>query len=224
MKFLEIISATRRVEPMGDVEIHWDVYTPEMKEWLGYPDLQVFADAVNLYGTGEAAGQITIDRGAIQIDLHGGGLSFVVPSKISAGGYVLSFSLTFTAKNQREEFRPNVDLNLVVLSSGGGSGGKPKVYSVQPNRYAIEKLKVTRKLRFQLHGENLDQGEVIGAMLLGRATGGRGMPLRIIERSSELIELMGTLRDQQISWFKPGIADVVVQTEQRQLSAQVTIS
>lgn len=224
MKYLDIISATRRVQPGADVEIHWDTETPELKEWLGYPDLQVFVDAINLYGTGAAAGQITIDRGSIQVDLHGGVLSFVVPTQILAGGYILSFSLTFTAKNQREIFRPNVDLDLVVLSSGDRPGAKAKVHSVQPNRCMIEQLKVMRKLRFELLGEDLDQGQVIGALLLGRATSNRGIPLHITERSSALIELRGSLTDQQIGWLKPGIADVVVQTEQRQLIAQVTIS
>jgi hypothetical protein len=221
MKYLEIISATRRIEAGGDVEIRWDISSPEMKEWLHFPDIQVLAGAVNLYGNN---GHITIAPGSVQVDAHGGMLSFAVPPTIKAGSYQLTFDLTFTAKNQSEIFGPNSELEIAVLSSGGGSEGKPKVYSVQPNSCMIEQLKVTRKLRFQMHGENLDQGDVIGAMLIGRATSNRGIPLRINERTSGLIDLMGTLREQQIGWFKPGIADIAIQTDKRQLNAQIKVS
>lgn len=228
MDFLSIISATRRVHPGGRADVHWDVNTPNMRQWYSFRDLSVVTDGAKLYGLSSGLGDVTIDRGAVQLNVLEGVIGFNLPPTCRPGGYMLGFSLEFYSRenNASALFSPNINLMLVVEDAGGGgaSGGGPIVHSVQPSRCAIQRINTTRKLRFELLGSNFDQQDIRKACLVGPATSNRGIDLHVTDRSGESITVMGRLTDQQLAWLRPGPAEVVVGLGDGQLFGQVTLS
>ena len=226
MEYLNIVYSSERVRPGADVEVRWDVKTPDLKEWMSLRDFDIYLDALNLIGVGSGMGSFPISVGSAHVSAFAGSLTFMLPETVPPGNYELTFSLTIASKaSERSDiYAPQSPLAIVVSDSGGGDTHKrPRVDSVDPERYSIAQLRARKAARFELHGENLDLISTKIGMLTGRATSNYGIMLYVFERGPDLIKLGGSIKPRQFTWLKPGPAHIVLKSDQGQLNVQVYI-
>lgn len=226
MEYLNIIYSSRRVRPGNDVEVRWDVHAPDLKEWMSFLDLDIYLDALNLVGVGPGMPSFPISVASAHINTHIGSLTFMLPKTVPPGTYELTFSLALhsKARGTHEIYVPHSPLPILVLDSGGGDTQKrARIDSVHPDRYSIAQLADGKAVRFELRGENLNLITTMNGVLSGRATSNYGIALFIIERGSEVMKLSASLSHQQLSWLKPGLADIVIRTAQGKAIAQVRL-
>ena len=226
MEYLNIIYSSRRVSPGNDVEVRWDVHAPDLKEWTSFLDLDIYLDALNLVGVGPGMPSFPISVASAHINTHIGSLTFMLPKTVPDGNYELTFTLSLYSKSRgrHEIYVPHSPLSILVSSPRGHDTQKrARIDSVHPDRYSIEQLAKGKAVRFELRGENLDLITTMNGVLSGRATSNYGIALFVIERGSEVMKVSATLSYQQLSWLKPGLADIVIRTAQGQVIAQVRL-
>lgn len=227
MEYLNIIYVSQRIAPGGDVQVHWDVDTSDLKEWMSFRDLDVYLDALNLVGIGPGLASFPISVASAHVSPHGGSLTFMLPTTVPPGNYELTFSLVLSSKvrGRCEIYVPHSPLAIMVLESGEqGPKKRARVDSVHPERYSIAQLGVVKAVRFELRGENLDLISAMNGVLAGRATSNYGILLYVIERGPSVIKLSGSLSPQQLSWLKPGLADIVIGPDQGRVIVQVSFN
>ena len=223
MEYLNILYITRRVRPGDDIQVRWDINTPDLKEWISFLDLSIYLDALHLTGVGPGMGSFPISVASAHINPHDGTLTFMLPETVPPGNYELTFSIAFNSvsRGRHEVYVPKSPLAILVLETAGGDTKRAKVTSVDPDRYSIAQLGTGKGLRFELRGENLDLIKAMNCVLSGRATSNYGIMLHILERGPDFAKVSGNLSHMQFSWLKPGVADIVIKTPQGQVIVQI---